>query len=77
MLPDVLKKHGIRSRQAIFKMHSKVARVFYENPAHLLNSSSYAKKVSDFDLSSSIKNAFISAKLMNLKPKPRIRAKFM
>ncbi len=46
------------------------AKVFYENPAHLLDAASYVKEAWDSVSSSSIKNAFSKAKLMNLEPEP-------
>jgi hypothetical protein len=45
------------------------ARVFYKNPAHLLDVASYVKDAWDYVLQTSIKNVFVKAKLMNLKPK--------
>jgi hypothetical protein len=45
------------------------ARVFYKNPAHLLDVASYVKDAWDYVSQTSIKNVFVKAKLMNLKPK--------
>ncbi len=42
--------------------------VLYKNPAHLLDAVSYVKDAWDFIPQTSIKNAFVKAKLMNLKP---------
>jgi hypothetical protein len=46
------------------------AGVFYGNPAHLLDAASYVKEASDSVSSSSIKNAFSKAELMNLELEP-------
>jgi hypothetical protein len=51
------------------RLHRGAARVLYENPAHLLDAMSYAKDAWDFVSQTSIKNAFVKAKLMNLEPK--------
>jgi hypothetical protein len=44
-------------------------RIFYENPTHLFNAATYVKDAWDFVSQTSIKNAFVKAKLMNLEPK--------
>jgi hypothetical protein len=46
------------------------AGVSYGNPAHLLDVASYVKEAWDSVSSSSIKNAFSKAELMNLEPEP-------
>ncbi len=49
-------------------MHQGAAGDLYGNPAHLLNVMSYVKDAWDDISQTSIKNAFIKAKLMNLEP---------
>ncbi len=52
------------------RLRQGAAGVSYENPAHLLDAASYVKEAWDSVSSSSIKNAFSKAELMNLEPKP-------
>jgi hypothetical protein len=52
------------------RLQQGAAGVSYENPAHLLDAASYVKEAWDSVSSSSIKNAFSKAKLMNLEPEP-------
>ncbi len=49
--------------------------VSYGNLAHLLDAASYVKEAWDSISSSSIKNAFSKAKLINLEPKPGAESK--
>jgi hypothetical protein len=51
------------------RLHRGVARVLYRNPTHLLNVASYVKDAWDSVSQTSIKNAFVKAEQMNLKPK--------
>jgi hypothetical protein len=52
------------------RLRRGAAGVSYENPAHLLDAASYVKEAWDSISSSSIKNAFSKAELMNLEPEP-------
>jgi hypothetical protein len=52
------------------RLRRGAARVSYGNPAHLLDAPSYVKEAWDFVSSSSIRNAFSKAELMNLEPEP-------
>jgi hypothetical protein len=51
------------------RLRRGAARVLYGNPAHLLDVVSYVKDAWDSVSQTSIKNAFVKAELMNLKPK--------
>jgi hypothetical protein len=57
-----------RKRELGKRLRRGAARVFYENPVHLLDAASYVKEAWDSISSSSIKNAFSKAELMNLEP---------
>jgi len=60
-----------RKRELGKQLRWSGAGVSYGNPAHLLDAASYVKETWDSVSSSSIKNAFSKAKLMNLEPEPR------
>jgi hypothetical protein len=51
------------------RLHRGAIGVLYQNPAHLFDAASYVKDAWDYVSQTSIKNAFVKAKLMNLKPK--------
>jgi hypothetical protein len=59
-----------RKRKLGKRLRQGAAGVSYENPTHLLDAPSYVKEAWDFVSSSSIKNAFSKAELMNLEPEP-------
>jgi len=59
-----------RKRELGKRLRRGAAGVSYGNPVHLLDAASYVKKAWDFVSSSSIKNAFSKAELMNLEPEP-------
>jgi len=64
-----------RKRELGKQLRRAVARVSYENPAHLLDAASYVKEAWDSISSNSTKNAFSKAKLMNLELKPGAESK--
>ncbi len=70
-LNDQLKQ---RKRELGKRLWRGAAGVSYENPTHLLDAASYVKGAWDSISSSSIKNAFSKAKLMNLEPEPRAKS---
>jgi hypothetical protein len=59
-----------RKRELGKRLRRGAAGVSYESPAHLLDAASYVKEAWDSVSSSSIKNAFSKAELMNLEPEP-------
>jgi hypothetical protein len=64
-----------RKRKLGKRLRRGATGVSYGNPTHLLDAASYVKEAWDFVLSSSIKNAFSKAELMNLEPKPGAESK--
>jgi len=59
-----------RKKELGKRLQRGAARVSYGNPTHLLDAASYVKGAWDSVSSSSIKNAFSKAELMNLEPEP-------
>jgi len=57
----------LRKKMQGRRLRRGAARVAYRNPAHLLDATSYVKEAWQFVSPSSIKNAFIKAKIMTLK----------
>jgi hypothetical protein len=60
-----------RKRELGKRLRRGVAGVSYGNPAHILHAANYVKEAWDSVSSSSIKNAFSKAELMNLELEPR------
>ncbi len=56
----------LRKKMQGRRLRRGATRVAYENPAHLLDATSYVKEVWQSVSPSSIKNAFIKAKIMTL-----------
>ncbi len=63
-----------RKRELGQRLRRGATRVSYENLAHLLDVASYVKEAWDSVSSSSIKNAFSKAELMNLEPEPGVES---
>ncbi len=63
-----------RKRELGKRLRRGVARMSYRNLVHLLDAASYVKEAWDSVSSSSIKNAFSKAELMNLDPEPRVES---